>query len=70
MQKTIDFLPFSSNLLWSSPVQILVSLALLWRLVGPASLVSPPTIDVHPRCAIHASNLGVSGTARPASRRS
>ena len=36
-QKLMDFIPYASNLLWSSPFQILVAMAMLYTLVGVAA---------------------------------
>ena len=44
VQKFLDFIPYSANLLWSSPFQVLVCVALLWRYVGVACLAGLFTI--------------------------
>ena len=36
-QKLMDFIPYASNLLWSSPFQILVAMSMLYSLVGTAA---------------------------------
>ena len=44
VQKLLDFVPYASNLLWSSPFQVAVCVALLWRYVGVACLAGLGTI--------------------------
>ena len=39
VQRMTDLVPYLHNLFWSSPLQIIVSMVLLYRLVGAASLV-------------------------------
>jgi len=39
VQRMTDLVPYLHNLAWSSPLQIIVSMVLLYRLVGVASLV-------------------------------
>ena len=39
VQRMTDLVPYLHNLVWSSPLQILISMVLLYRLVGVASLV-------------------------------
>ena len=39
VQRMTDLVPYLHNLMWSSPLQILISMVLLYRLVGVASLV-------------------------------
>ena len=39
VQRLTDLIPYLHSLLWSSPLQILVSMVLLYRLVGVSSLV-------------------------------
>eukprot|EP00961_Rhodomonas_salina_P116024 1561280-Rhodomonas_salina.4 len=39
VQRLTDLVPYLHNLLWSSPLQILLAMYLLFRLVGVASLV-------------------------------
>jgi len=44
VQKFLDFIPYSANLLWSSPFQVLVCVGLLWGYVGVACLAGLATI--------------------------
>ena len=44
VQKFLDFIPYSANLLWSSPLQVLVCVGLLWGYVGVACLAGLATI--------------------------
>ncbi|EKX42001.1 hypothetical protein GUITHDRAFT_88223 [Guillardia theta CCMP2712] len=39
VQRIVDLVPYLHNLVWSSPLQILLSMILLYRMVGVASLV-------------------------------
>jgi ABC-type bacteriocin/lantibiotic exporter with double-glycine peptidase domain len=39
VQRMTDLVPYLHNLIWSSPLQIVISMMLLYRLVGVASLV-------------------------------
>ena len=44
VQRLLDFIPYCANLLWSSPFQVIVCVALLWRYVGVACLAGLATI--------------------------